>query len=84
MGVSSGWRNGCIPPGEEAVRAWLEALGLSVRSKAGIRIFHDYLPAAMRNPESLNELLAVERAFRKHKPFAALGHHLHLICEWAR
>jgi S-adenosylmethionine-dependent methyltransferase len=79
-----GWRNGCVPLAEEAVCGWLEALGLRVRSKAGIRIFHDYLPDAMRNPEHLNDLLAVEQAFRKQEPFASLGHHLHLICEWAR
>jgi S-adenosylmethionine-dependent methyltransferase len=79
-----GWRSRCVPLAEEAVRVWLEALGLRVRSKAGIRIFHDYLPATMRDQEHLNDLLAVEREFRKQEPFASLGHHLHLICEWAR
>jgi S-adenosylmethionine-dependent methyltransferase len=73
-----------MPLAEETVRTWIEELGLRVQSNAGIRIFHDYLPAAMRDQERLNDLLAVEREFRKQEPFASLGHHLHLICEWAR
>ena len=76
-----GWRNGCVPLAEATVRDWLAELGLEVQSKAGIRIFHDYLPEALRGPERLNELLEVEKAFRKREPFASLGHHLHLVCE---
>ncbi len=72
--------NGCLPLGEGVVRAWLEEFGFAVRSKAGIRIFHDYLPEAMRAPVRLEDLLAVETTFRKQDPFASLGHHLHLIC----
>jgi len=76
-----GWRKGCVPLAEETVRAWLAELGLKVRSKAGIRIFHDYLPEALRTPERLEGLVEAEKAFRKQEPFASLGHHLHLICE---
>jgi S-adenosylmethionine-dependent methyltransferase len=79
-----GWRNGCVPLAEEAVREWLDALQIRVRSKAGIRIFHDYLPDAIRERERLDELLEIERKFRKQEPFASLGHHLHLVCQWAR
>lgn len=76
--------NGCLPLDEAAVREWLEEFGFAVRSQAGIRIFHDYLPEALRGPERLNDLLEVEKAFRKQEPFASLGHHLHLICEKVR
>jgi S-adenosylmethionine-dependent methyltransferase len=69
---------------EATVRDWLAELGLKVHSKAGIRIFHDYLPAALREPERLNDLLEAEKAFRKQEPFASLGHHLHFICKRAR
>ncbi|HEV2438541.1 MAG TPA: hypothetical protein VGX97_00575 [bacterium] len=73
--------NGCVPLADETVRRWLDDLGFPVRSKAGIRIFHDYLPEVARSAEPLNDLLEVERAFREQEPFALLGHHLHLICE---
>lgn len=76
-----GWRNGCVPLAEGAIRGWLAELGLTVGSKAGIRIFHDYLPEAIRAPDRLESLLDVEKAFRKQEPFASLGHHLHLVCE---
>ena len=73
--------NGCLPLGEASVREWLEEFGVAVRSKAGIRIFHDYLPDALRASERLGDLLEAEKAFRKREPFASLGHHLHLVCE---
>ncbi|HKS91530.1 MAG TPA: hypothetical protein VJQ83_06350 [Tepidiformaceae bacterium] len=75
-----GWRNGCVPLDEAVVREWLEELELTVRSKAGVRIFHDYLPDVVRTPECLNDLVEVERAFRRQEPFASMGHHLHLVC----
>jgi tRNA 5-carboxymethoxyuridine methyltransferase len=78
-----GWRNGCVPLAEQVVREWLAEFGLTVRSKAGIRMFHDYLPEALRVSDRLEELLEVEKAFRRQEPFASLGHHLHLICERA-
>jgi S-adenosylmethionine-dependent methyltransferase len=76
--------NGCLPLDGAAVSEWLEEYGFAVRSKAGIRIFHDYAPQALREPERLNDLLEVEKEFRKQEPFASLGHHLHFICEKAR
>jgi len=75
--------NGCLPLVEAVVRAWLEEFGFAVRSKAGIRIFHDYLPDGLRTPERLRDLLEAEKTFRKEEPFASLGHHLHLVCERA-
>ena len=75
-----GWKNGCVPLAEATMREWLAEFGLEVRSKAGIRVFHDYLPEAVRAPERLKDLVEVEKAFRKQEPFASLGHHLHLVC----
>lgn len=79
-----GWKNGCVPLAEESVSEWLTEFGLTVTSKAGIRIFHDYLPEAVRTPEWLEDLVQTEKTFRKQEPFASLGHHLHLLCERAR
>ncbi len=75
-----GWGAGATPLAEESVRGWLEACGLIVQSKAGIRIFHDHVPAAARQPERLDELLALELALRGAEPFASLGQHIHLVC----
>jgi S-adenosylmethionine-dependent methyltransferase len=72
------------PLAESEVREWLTAAGLQVRSKAGIRIFHDHLRAGAGAPDRLDELLAVETALRAQEPFASLGQHLHLVCNRVR
>ncbi|CAA9411046.1 MAG: hypothetical protein AVDCRST_MAG03-1867 [uncultured Rubrobacteraceae bacterium] len=74
---------GCTPLSEETVRTWLADLGMSIRSKSGIRMFHDHLPEEARNGDRLEDLLRLEKALRKQEPFASLGQHVHLICERA-
>ncbi len=73
--------DGCLPLAEPDVLAWLEELGLRVRSRAGIRIFHDFLPESQRAPERLDALVELEKRFRAREPFASLAQHLHLVCE---
>jgi S-adenosylmethionine-dependent methyltransferase len=80
-----GWGSGCTPLAEDEVRGWLEELGLKVRSKAGIRIFHDHLPSGtLDDQQQLENLLKVEKEMRGQEPFASLGQHLHLVCEKTR
>ncbi len=61
---------------------WVADSGMSVRSKCGIRMFHDHLPAEARDRDNLDNLLHLERALRKTEPFASLGQHVHLV--WKR
>jgi len=75
---------GCTPLKEETVRNWLTDSGMSVRSKSGIRMFHDHLPQEARERDRLEDLLKLEKALRKREPFASLGQHVHLVCEWTR
>jgi S-adenosylmethionine-dependent methyltransferase len=79
-----GWGTGCVPLAEEDVRAWLAELGFVVRSKAGIRIFHDHLSPAARDHEGLDALLELELTCRQREPFASLGQHIHLVCDRRR
>jgi S-adenosylmethionine-dependent methyltransferase len=76
-----GWGEGAIPLAEDTVRRWLSDRRLTVRSKAGIRIFHDHIPANALVGNHLGELLAVEQAVRHVEPFASLGQHIHLIAQ---
>jgi S-adenosylmethionine-dependent methyltransferase len=75
-----GWGSSGVPLSEIRVREWLSMSGLTVESKAGIRVFHDYLPETLRSDEHLDELLALEIALRDREPFASLGALIHLIC----
>jgi len=65
---------------EDEVTAWIVELGLGVRSKAAVRIFHDHIPTDSRPPDWLEGLLTVEMALRAREPFASLGQHTHLVC----
>lgn len=78
------WGNEATPLAEETVREWLNELGLRVRSKAGIRIFHDHITTGVRDRAQLDALLKTEKDLRKREPFASRGQHAHLVCEWAR
>jgi S-adenosylmethionine-dependent methyltransferase len=77
------WGHTPAPLSEDVVRSWLESLGFVVQSKAGIRIFHDYVPEDART-ERLDELEALEKIYRSTEPFASLGQHAHLVCTRAR
>jgi len=72
------------PLTEEEVRAWVAELGLGVRSKSAVRIFHDHIPTDTRPPGWLEQLLTVEMALRAREPFASLGQHTHLVCARGR
>jgi S-adenosylmethionine-dependent methyltransferase len=75
-----GWGKHGVPLSETTVRDWLARLGFAVQSKAGIRMFHDYLPESLRGSEHLDELLELELAFRNVEPFASLGSLIHFVC----
>jgi S-adenosylmethionine-dependent methyltransferase len=81
---SRGWGNEPAPLRADVVREWLKALGHNVESKAGIRIFHDYLSEAERTPERIDELVAIEKLLRSKEPFASLGQLTHLVSARAR
>ena len=63
----------------ERVTQLLNKHGLGVVSKAGIRIFHDHIPDALKR-NRLPALLELEKNYRKVEPFASLAQHIHLVC----
>jgi S-adenosylmethionine-dependent methyltransferase len=78
-----GWGEGATPLAERAVRGWLSELALTVRSKAGIRIFHDLVHDQALMAERLDDLLALEQEMRRVEPFASLGQHVHVLAHSA-
>jgi S-adenosylmethionine-dependent methyltransferase len=78
--VKSGWNEKAKPLFPETVVAWLNEFGMHIKSRAGIRIFHDHI--AQEDKEGrLKQLLKVEQAMRKQEPFASLAQHIHLVCQ---
>lgn len=75
-----GWGASPMPLSENLVRSWLADLGLVVRSKAGVRMFHDYLPELPLTPDRMHALIEVEKALRHTEPFASLAKQVHFVC----
>lgn len=65
----------------EDVNAWLEALGLRILSRTGVRIVYDYLPREIREQRSLNDIIEMERRFCRQEPFVALGRYIHVLAQ---
>lgn len=80
----SAWGEGARALSEVQVRRWLDDVGIAVRSKAGIRIFHDHMSDERLTELGLQGLLAIEMQYRTIEPFASLGQHIHLIGELQR
>src|SRR5690606_22829078 len=51
-----------------------------IESSSGVRVFHDYMPAQFQQRASLQELLEMELAYRRHPAYAGLGRYLHWLC----
>ncbi|WP_295470687.1 methyltransferase domain-containing protein [uncultured Pseudomonas sp.] len=51
-----------------------------IETQSGVRVFHDYMPTDFQKRASLEELLEMELAHRRHPAFAGLGRYLHWIC----
>ena len=59
---------------------WLQQSGLSIQSRAGIRVLHDYLMPKVRQRLSFEQLLKVERRYMHEEPYCWLGRYFHVLC----
>jgi S-adenosylmethionine-dependent methyltransferase len=78
--LKRGWGEQSKPLFPETVETWLNELGMQVKSKAGIRIFHDHITKENREGR-LELLLNAETTLRKREPFASLAQHIHFVCQ---
>ncbi|WP_445158197.1 methyltransferase domain-containing protein [Halomonas sp. E14] len=60
----------------EQVVAWSQAQGLTVRSVAGIRVFHDYLRRPPASEAEWQQLVALEHRYCQAEPHWRLGRYL--------
>jgi len=80
--IRRGWGEGATALDNEVVVSWLEDHDLEVTARAGIRIFHDHVVDQLGGPQTLNQLIELEKAVCRSEPFASLGQHTHLTCRW--
>ncbi len=65
----------------EEVLGWLDAIGLTVLSRTGVRIIYDYLSRELREQRSLEDIIEMERRFCRQEPFIGLGRYMHVVAQ---
>lgn len=61
------------------VYQWLTALGMTLVSKSGVRVFHDYLRQRQHQVEYFDALLAMEQRYCRQEPYISMGRYIHVI-----
>ena len=63
----------------QQVDAWLAELPLTVVTRSGIRVFHDYILDGQQRERSPEELVALELALSRQEPYRSLGRYIHVM-----
>ncbi len=63
----------------EEVEPWLEACGLTVEGRAGVRVLHDYLRPQLRRERPEEALIELELRYCRHPAYLRLGRYIHLL-----
>jgi S-adenosylmethionine-dependent methyltransferase len=82
----AGSSNAMTPPNPiepERVRDALLAQGLSIELHAGLRCFYDYFPNPSKDFHELDDLLTLERRYRKLRPYRDFARYVHFIARKA-
>ncbi len=66
-----------LDPG--VVFSWLDANAFDVQFKAGVRVFYDYIPRAVREKLSLEDVLELEHQFGQMQPYSMLARYIHVV-----
>jgi len=67
-----------FPRDPEQVYRWLTACGFHIESRAGIRVFHDYMRDKEKQSERFDEVLEMEKRYCRQEPFLSLGRYIHV------
>ncbi|MDR0807368.1 MAG: tRNA uridine 5-oxyacetic acid(34) methyltransferase CmoM [Enterobacteriaceae bacterium] len=65
----------------EQVYDWLQDMKLSIISKSGVRVFHDYAQNKQQQQQDFVALLALELRYCQQEPFVSLGRYIHVIAQ---
>ncbi|MGD8525472.1 MAG: SAM-dependent methyltransferase, partial [Thioalkalispiraceae bacterium] len=65
----------------EMVYQWLEAEGLAILRKTGIRVMYDYMAGNVRSKRAFEDILEMEKCYAGQEPFRSLGRYIHVVCQ---
>lgn len=69
------------PLSPESVENWIAAAPLEVVQQSGIRVIYDYLPRAIADERSLEDIIEMEMQFSGEPPYNRLGRYTHWLCQ---
>jgi S-adenosylmethionine-dependent methyltransferase len=78
----AGSSNAMTPPNPiepERVRDTLQALNMTIELQAGLRCFYDYFPNKVKDIHDFEDLLTLERRYRKLSPYRDFARYVHFI-----
>lgn len=67
------------PLDPQQVYGWLDGMGLTIKGKTGVRVFHDYLQNKQQQIDNFDQLLALEQRYCRQEPFVSLGRYIHVM-----
>ncbi len=80
----SGISNAMTPPNPiepEKVQAILQGMGLTIELHAGLRCFYDYFSPKAKEEHSLEDVLTLERRYRKLAPYRDFARYVHFMAK---
>lgn len=63
----------------EKVIARLQELGFTIELHAGLRCFYDFITPAVRDQRNYEQILMLERRYRKQSPFRDIARYVHIL-----
>jgi len=66
----------------ERVNARLKELGFDVQLWAGLRCFYDFITPEVRDKRSYEQILLLEKRYRKRSPYRDIARYVHFIGRW--
>ena len=65
----------------EQVEHWVEEVGMKVKSRTGIRVFHDYVTTLRGGHAVPEDVIQMELKYSQREPYLWLGRYVHLMLE---
>jgi S-adenosylmethionine-dependent methyltransferase len=62
---------------------YLQGMGMQIRLKSGIRVFHDYMHKDVRDRRSEQDILTLEMRYSRQEPYRFLGRYYHVVAQRA-
>lgn len=66
----------------ERVNADLTKLGFTIELQAGLRCFYDFITPEVRDKRSYEQILLLERRYRKLSPYRDIARYVHFVGRW--